>query len=399
MSPSRKLLAIFSLVVALCLGAGFAAGELVRSPAQVAADADPPPPSVLTSPVTKGSVTRAIVVRGSVRPGASVSIDAVAPEGMDPVVTRQPLHVGQILRPGMVVTEVSYRPIIVLAGDIPMVRDLSAGSTGPDVSELQQSIESLGWGIYDTPGVFGPSTAAALTNLYRSVGYVVPTQPAAVEPTGDGGTDDDGKSDGKTADKAVAPTDPPDVVVARKSELVVLARLPGTVAAAPAKVGAVAGEAVLTVSTAPPTIRASVSPSQRSLVREGDPVTLISASPQFRSRARITHVGATVQDEQSKAFSVPLTITPSKSLPDGTLEKGIEVRINVKKAAAAGMIVPITAIYTTADGATAVVKVTQAGTESIEVTVVETGSGRALIQPETVGELATGDQVRVGATG
>ena len=389
MRPARKLLVIVVVVAALCLGAGFAAGRFVRSPEQVAADADPPAPTLMTARVSRGTVTRAIVVRGSVTRGGSVDVAAVAPAGVDPVVTRQPLRVGQSVRPGMVLTEVSYRPIIALAGRIPMIRDLAVGSTGPDVAELQRAIEQLGWTIYDADGVFGASTAAALTGLYDSVGYSVPTTPAPPAPA----------QDDAPAARTGARTTVPDVVTARRSELMVVPDLPGTVAAVTAGVGAAASGSVLSVSTAPPLVRTSVAPSQRSLVRQVGTVVLQSASPRYRSRARITAVGATVQDEETGEFSVPLTLRPTKPLPEGTLDKGIEVRIDVGKAAAAGMIVPITALYTDPDGATAVVTVVDGQTSSVGVTVLETGSGRARIAPDDAGELAAGDAVRVGLTG
>lgn len=387
MTPSRKLLVVTSAVAALCLGSGFAAGTLVRSPAQVAADADPPAPNVLTSPVTTGSVTRAIVVRGTVTRGSSVSVDAGTAEGTDAVVTRRPLALGQSVRAGMVLAEVSYRPVIALGGRVPMIRDLTVGSTGPDVAALQEAVRALGWAIYDSPGVFGSSTSAALTEVYESVGYEVPTRlvaaPAAPQASVSRSSAD------QDAARPVAQ------VVAKKSELAMIGGLPGTVTAMDGRVGATAGEGVVTISTAPATVRTSIAPSQRSLVEVGDPVSLSSASPQYRSRARVTQVGAAVQDQETGAYSVPLTITPAKPLPDGVLEKGLEVRIDVEKAADQGLIVPVAAVWTTADGSTSVSKVVDGRTVEVEVTVLETGNGRARVTAGS-GDLATGDPVRVG---
>jgi hypothetical protein len=324
-----------------------------------------------------------------------VSIDAVGPDGADSVVTDRPLKLGQSVRPGMVLIEISYRPVIALSGTVPMIRDLSVGSAGDDVAELQESLEKLGWGIYDAPGVFGPSTAAALSGLYRSVGSTVPTaQRTAPEPQ----AQTDGRSRRGSRSRQAARSQPADVVVARKSELAVMNGLPGTVSAIAAKVGDPAGESVLTVTTSPPTVHASVAPSQRSLVREGQTVTLSSASPAFETRARVMSVGATVQDEETKAYSVPLIVRPRKPLPEGTLEKGLEVRIDVANTAATGMIVPLSAVYTNADGSTAVLKVIHGRASPLDIQILETGSGRARILPEKEGALGTGDLVKIGAS-
>lgn len=399
MTLSRKFLVVIFLVVALCATASFAAGRLVRSPAQVAADAAPPPPSVLTAPVEQGYVTPAIVVRGSLVRGSSVTIDAMASEGAESVVTARPLRVGDRVRPGTVLAEVSYRPIIALSGRIPMIRDLTVGSVGPDVAHLQESIEEVGWAIDDESGTFGPSTAAAVENLYRSVGYEAPKQPAGSIADGQGAPSDE--SDGNDAAAKARPgassSPARDYIVARKSELVLINHLPGKVAAISSPVGGRAGDALLTVSTAPPTVRALIAPAQRELVRVGDEVVLSSTSPPYRSRARIVHVGATVQDEQTKAFSVPLKLIPSKTPPDGILDQGIQVRIGLEKHAATGMIVPIAAVYTVSGGDTAVLKVDGGRTEEVAVRVLETGSGRARVVAEEPNALSTGDQVRVGA--
>lgn len=405
MTLSRKFFLLLALVLALCVTASFAAGRFVRSPAQVAADAAPPPPSVITSPVVEGHVTQAIVVRGSVARGAAVSIDGSAPEGAESVLTGRPLRVGDKVRAGMVLAEVSYRPIIALTGRIPMIRDLSVGSTGPDVAQLQDAIEALGWDIHDSSGTFGVSTAAALDSLYKSVGYRAPTQSdVSAAGGGDDGSDekapsDEGPGEARRSVGEPETNRPREVVVARKSELALINHLPGRVTAIATPVGGPAGDALMTVSTAPPTVRAFIAPAQRELVRTGDEVMLSSTSPAYRARARIARIGATVQDEQTKAFSVPLELIPAKTPPAGTLDQGIQVRISVGRHADSGMIVPIAAVYTIADGSTAVLKVADGRSEEVAVEVLETGSGRARILSEEPNRISVGDHVRVGASG
>ncbi|MFD0637284.1 peptidoglycan-binding protein [Catenulispora yoronensis] len=84
--------------------------------------------------------------------------------------------VGDQIRAGQVLVEVSGRPIIALSGAVPAYRDLKPGMDGPDIAQLQAALKQLGHDCApDGAGHFGPGTKGALTALYTHLGYPVPT--------------------------------------------------------------------------------------------------------------------------------------------------------------------------------------------------------------------------------
>jgi hypothetical protein len=61
--------------------------------------------------------------------------------------------VGNTIRQGHVIYQVSGRPAVLLYGNVPAYRDLSEGLTGPDVTELNKDLVKLG---YATAAALGP---------------------------------------------------------------------------------------------------------------------------------------------------------------------------------------------------------------------------------------------------
>ncbi|MFD3662247.1 peptidoglycan-binding protein [Streptomyces sp. NPDC058659] len=172
----RGRLWIGALVVGAVVltGAGVLAGTVIKSPAQIAADAEPPPPDVLTAPVERRVLHETVVLRGTVAAGQSIQVAPVVSggEGGTPVVTKTPAAVGAAVRPGQVLLEISGRPVLVLKGRLPVYRDLKPGATGDDVAQLQAALAALGYGRGgDVKGVFGAGTKDAVTAFYSSVGY------------------------------------------------------------------------------------------------------------------------------------------------------------------------------------------------------------------------------------
>lgn len=162
---------------------GLVGSVFVQSPSQAAADTRAPQASVITAPVTSQVLRSTLVLRGTFAEGKAVqvtptSVAATAnnPGGASMVVTGVFVSVGQRVRAGQPLLEYSGRPVFLLPGRIPAYRDLLPGETGHDVAQLQEALSSLGYrGGNDTPGVFGEGTKAALSRLYRAMGYPVPT--------------------------------------------------------------------------------------------------------------------------------------------------------------------------------------------------------------------------------
>ncbi|MCX5406650.1 hypothetical protein OHA37_22590 [Streptomyces sp. NBC_00335] len=158
----------------LLSGVGVAVAQVIKSPAQAAADSAAPPPSVLTAPVEQRVLVASVVVRGTVTAQQSVDVTPVgaAPGAAGAVVTKLPVAVGGRVEEGQVLLEVSGRPVIALRGTLPAYRDLKPGSEGGDVAQLQQALARLGHATgADRAGRFGEGTKAALSALYASAGY------------------------------------------------------------------------------------------------------------------------------------------------------------------------------------------------------------------------------------
>jgi len=94
-----------------------------------------------------------------------------------------------------------------------------------------------------------------------------------------------------------------------------------------------------------------------------------------------------------------MLVTPTESALDERLA-GADVRLTVQAAATEGevLVVPISAVYADADGATAVLKLLDDGTQQrVVVTAGVSGDGYVAVTPVEEGALVAGDRVVVGA--
>ena len=114
-----------------------------------------------------------MVTRGDVNYSDPVQITIPAGSGTQVLTGRVP-EAGAEVTEGMVLAEVSGRPVIVLGGALPSYRTLVPGSTGPDVKQLQEALARLGYSPGDADGVYDGEVATAVAALYAAVGYPAP---------------------------------------------------------------------------------------------------------------------------------------------------------------------------------------------------------------------------------
>jgi Putative peptidoglycan binding domain len=151
---------------------GWAAARQIRSPAQVAADTASPQPAPITVPVERRTLSTEVIVRGTVRFGAAqpaVLATSRVKQGSD-IVTRAPRRKAE-LGIGDVAMAVDGRPVFVLAGALPMSRDLHEGVDGPDVLQLERALARMGFPPGPVDGRYDAGTEAGVSNFYLRQGW------------------------------------------------------------------------------------------------------------------------------------------------------------------------------------------------------------------------------------
>jgi hypothetical protein len=187
------------LAAALLAGGGLIGASFVKSPQQLAADTAAPSPTLTTGTVVSQVLTSSIQMRGNVYPSTQYDVYANAPssdssassgadqgasdDGTSPdtgggavYISKLEVAAGDTITNGKELAEIDGEPMFALTGPVPAWRDLTPGETGPDVTELQKALTSLGfYDGGDTPGYFGADTEDAVALYYEHLGYTPPS--------------------------------------------------------------------------------------------------------------------------------------------------------------------------------------------------------------------------------
>jgi len=173
---------------------GLIGSSFVKSPQQIAADTAAPPPTATTAKVVSQVLTSSVQMRGVVYPATQYDVYPSAPESDSSssgtgsasgsagggsagsvYISRLEVAAGRTISNGEQLAEIDGEPMFALAGRVPAWRDITPGESGPDVTELQKALASLGY--YDggdTPGLFGTATEDAVALYYEHLGYTPP---------------------------------------------------------------------------------------------------------------------------------------------------------------------------------------------------------------------------------
>jgi len=172
----RKRLAIVVgavLIAGLLIGAGWIAAIAFVTPAQHAANADAPPPSILTAQVGMGDLTRTASSTASVHYEQSRAAQVSSVAGV-PIVTGKYATAGEMVDQCKVLVEVSGRPIIAVQGDFPFYRSMRIGDSGPDVDQLRAALTACGKDV-GAGGAVDDELMASIGALYTALGYELAT--------------------------------------------------------------------------------------------------------------------------------------------------------------------------------------------------------------------------------
>jgi peptidoglycan hydrolase-like protein with peptidoglycan-binding domain len=420
LSRRRQVLLGVGIAAALLAIGGLIGASFVKSPQQLAADTAPPPPTPTTARVVSQVLTSSVQMRGLVYPSTEYDVYASAPEagssasaestsssapssgGSEPVyITKLDVTAGSTIRNGERLAEIDGEPLFALTGSVPAWRDLLPGESGPDVTELQRSLASLGY-YYggDTPGYFGSATQDAVALYYEHLGYT-----------------------------------PPSTGGVPMTDVVFLASLPATVVAVNGATGDQAGQPFLELAPRGSlALTGELPPAYAGQVKTGlnvliyDEVTGIHATGTVASvePATTTTPIGTVVDVGSGASSassgsssstanasgstgssgssgssgaapfVPLTVRPSAPLATALNGENVLVTVETGQTEGPVLTVPVAAVVTTASGKSYVTVVAAAGKQTdVPVTPGISENGYVEVTPVTSGTLTAGDRVVV----
>ena len=192
----RRVLLGVGIAAALLAVGGLIGASFAKSPQQLAADTAAPPAMVTTTPVVSKVLTSSVEMRGTVYPATQYDVYATAPSsgsssglsssagghspsggsGSSVYISKLDVAAGDTISDGEQLAEIDGQPLFALTGTVPAWRDLTPGETGPDVTELQQALASLGYyDDGDTPGYYGSATEYAVSLYYEHLGYTPPS--------------------------------------------------------------------------------------------------------------------------------------------------------------------------------------------------------------------------------
>lgn len=175
---ARRTLGVVAAVALTAAGGGYLVAQQMHAPADELALAEPPEPGPVTAMVELRTIESEVVVRGDmVFAGAlDVTVD-VSGLRTSAVVTGVPVGVDDAVTEGSVLAVVADRPVIVLGGDVPAYRTITASAEGDDVRQLEAALARLGLEAGPVDGRYDAATAEAVEALYAQLGYPAPQPP------------------------------------------------------------------------------------------------------------------------------------------------------------------------------------------------------------------------------
>ncbi len=420
----RRMLLGVGIAAALLAVGGLIGASFVKSPQQLAADTAAPPATVTTATVVSQVLTSSVEMRGVVYPATQYDVYASAPSsgsssssgagsdsatggsGSAVYISKLDVAAGDTITSGEQLAEIDGQPLFALTGAVPAWRDLTAGESGPDVTELQKALASLGYyDDGDTPGYFGSATEYAVYLFYEHLGYTpssggvpaadvvfLPSLPATAVAV-----------NGATGEQPGQPF----LELAARGSLALTGELP------PAYAGQVKSGLEVTIFDEVTGIHATGTVADLGTATTVAPTGAVvdigggSESAGSSGSAGSGSTGSTGSTGSGSSGSsgsgssgatlfIPLTVHPSKPLASALNGENVLVTVETGKTEGPVLTVPVAAIVTTASGTSYVTVVGAHGKQSqVPVTPGISENGYVQVSPVTSGALAAGDHVVV----
>ncbi len=441
LSRRRRVLLGIGIAAALLAGGGLIGASFVKSPQQLAADTAPPPGTATTAAVVSQVLTSSVQMRGLVYPSTEYDVYASAPassSGADSgspssaggsssagevYISKLEVAAGDTITNGEQLAEIDGEPLFALTGPVPAWRDLTPGESGPDVTELQKALASLGY--YDggdTAGYFGSATEDAVSAYYEHLGYSAPASggvpaadvvflpalPATVVAVNGAAGEQPGQPFLELAPRgslALTGELPPAYVGQVKSGLKVTIydEVTGIHAA-----GTVADLGTATLNAPAGTVvdigggSGSAGSTGSGSAGSGSAGSGSAGSGSAGSGGSTGSTGSTGSAGSGAAGSsgetpfIPLTVHPSRPLAAALNGENVLVTVDTGQTEGPVLTVPVAAIVTTASGTSYVTVVGTHGKQTdVPVTPGISENGYVQVTPKSSGALAAGDRVVV----
>lgn len=378
----QRVFLVLISVVAVLATAGLIASLFIKSPAQKAAEASPPPASVLTAAVKREVLTQSVVVRGTVASSAQISITGKLGRTSSPaVLTKLMVGAGATVNEGQQLAEISGEPLFAFQGVVPAYRDIAVGVQGDDAAQLEIALQRLGY--LSTVGEdkkFTWRASWALRELMEDRGY------EAVK-------DADGYAMLPLHQYAFLPTTPATVAA---------------VNGAPGDDISGAEKPLLSITTGDLRVSATIPRGSEEGITVDQEVEIADDVAGRNAKGKVASLGEFTNDAKSDSDSqsasnsqsapgYPLTIIPTDGISSDWLGKDVKLTIVVEQTPQPELIVPVSAIKTTENGSSFVTKVSRDRARTqVSVTVGLTSGGNAAVTLRDETSLHEGDNVLVG---
>jgi len=422
----RRVLVGVSAVATVSLGVGVAAGSRITSPEDAAARTAAPKASQITVPVVKKALSSKVIGRGDASFDGAVNI-RVETSGLTtpPIVTGKVPAVGSTITEGKALLEITGRPVIGLAGVLPMYRTLSPGSKGPDVLQLEQTLDRLGLDPGDVDDEYDTDTSKAVERLYDKAGYDAPEPDERLTQAVDAakknvdaaknqlrqakaqlkqakdakardtsvqqGAVDDAKENLADAQTALAEAEFKAGTPLPVSEIAYVKTLPRRVDDVKVERGGTVNGVVMSASGASLVVTLKVDAQTAERLKAGMAASLDLGDG--------TAVAAEVKRVTKNGNQYDVVVAPSK-LTSRQLallrDANVRVTIPVKSTSGKVLAVPVAALSSGPDGGSRVEVLRDGKVELIPVTVGLSADGYAQVTPSGDAKLTEGDQVVVG---
>jgi len=422
----RRVLVGVSAVAAVSLGVGVAAGSRITSPEDAAAKTAAPKASQITVPVEKKALSSKVVGRGDASFDGAVNIRVETSGLTTPaIVTGKVPTVGSTITEGKALLEITGRPVIGLAGVLPMYRTLSPGSKGPDVLQLEQTLDRLGLDPGTVDDEYDTDTSQAVERLYEKAGYDAPEPEERLTQAVDAakkqvdavknqlrqakaalkqakaakakdtsvqqGAVDDAEDNLTDAQKAQSEAEFKAGTPLPVSEVVYVKTLPRRVDDVKVERGGTVNGVVMSASGASLVVIVKVDAETAQRLKAGMAATLDLGDG--------TPVAAKVRRITKNGNSYDVVVGPNSLTPSQLAllrDANVRVTIPVKSTSGKVLAVPVAALSSGSDGGSRVEVLRDGKVELIPVTVGLSADGYAQVTPSGDAKLTEGDQVVVG---